>query len=184
MTILLIFVYITWMVFSELMEAYNISQNSDCPHFCDSIRSTSAETHILYQGIYINMWNFICRWDVEFVVTIIQLTRNNENYHPIIYLFQLANNIWVLLKCLSVFCFRLYNHIYSDLFINHIISCNFILFLCHREWVFNTCRVYTRNVFNNSKTILFKNTTYVFQRGQGRIYVRRNLIRNVYYQSI
>ena len=33
--------------FSVLMEAENISQNTGCPHFCDSIRNISIKAHIL-----------------------------------------------------------------------------------------------------------------------------------------
>ena len=61
-------------IFSVLMEAYNLSQKSECPHFCDSIRNISIKTHILYKRVARHMQNSLHRWYSHIGIPIIDLT--------------------------------------------------------------------------------------------------------------
>ena len=162
MTIILVFVDILQRVFIALIEAENIYQKSNHPHFCDSIRNISIKNHRLYQRVARHMKNFLQIWYRHLVMPCID---------PIS-LFQLTKHIGSWFNFFLVFLICIYSNLSSDISLNHIIMCILLFILYTIAWVCSNCTVCTRQYGTSIQSIFIKNNTWV---SQGKIYVRPNL---------
>ena len=136
-------------IFSALMEADNFSQESACPHFCNSIRNISTKTHKLYKKVAIHMLKSLHSWYKNLVMPFIDM----------ISLIQFTTHIVSRFNFFLVFLICIYSHLSSDISFNHIILYIFLFILCTIPWVYSACMFYTHQYRTSRSNIFIKHYT-------------------------